>query len=221
MIEKLINDYLLNQQAERAKRERSGMWSPSSFGRCFRFQFWNRKNEPQSNPPDARALRIFKVGDLFHKFVGELLPQAQLEVLVKQDDILGFADIVLDDCVIDIKSQHSKSFWYMEKSNYDIVKEKKPNILQTACYAWILNKPKFNLCFLSKDDLCVAEYGFVTSRWIAEVEAELKTLRGFWNEDKLPPAEPRCYAGKECVYCPFRDKCFKLEGKTLLTKKEA
>ena len=119
MIQKLINDKLLAEQNKRKDRVRSGMWSPSSFGRCYRLQYWNRKNEPQSNPPDERALRVFKVGHFFHDFVETIIkdqhPQAETEVLVKKDDVLGFADIVLPDEVIDIKSQHSKSFWYMEK----------------------------------------------------------------------------------------------------------
>ena len=74
MIEKLIDDYLLAEQTQRAKKERSGLWSPSSFGRCFRYQFWNRKNEPQTNPPDLRALKIFKVGNIFHDFIQSMLP---------------------------------------------------------------------------------------------------------------------------------------------------
>jgi len=210
MIEKLIDDYLLAEQVKKADRIRSGLWSPSSFGRCFRNQFWNRKNEPQTNPPDLRALKIFKVGNLFHDFIQGMLPNCQHEVIVKYDDIFGYADIVTEDTVIDIKSQHSKGFWYMEQKDYDINKEKETNILQVCTYAWILKKPKASLFLVSKDDLCVKEYGFNVENWIPKIEEELKTLRGYWDKNELPEAKPRAFGGKEGRYCSFCDKCLSM-----------
>ena len=213
MIEKLLDDYLTQEQAQKATRHRSGLWSPSSFGRCFRYQFWNRKNEPQTNPPDLRSQKIFKVGDLFHDFIQNLIPTAQKEVMVKWEDVLGFADLVTEDSVIDIKTIHSKAFWYMEKGDYDVEKEKESNILQVCAYAWILKKPKASILFVSKDDLVMAEYGFATDKWAPRVEEELKTLRGYWDKNELPKAQARCYNGKECNYCPFKDKCVAMEVK--------
>ena len=221
MIEKTINEYLLKQQEERSKRERSGKISPSQLGRCYRYQYWNRKNEPVSNPIDVRTLRIFAVGDIFHDWVQKFFPDAKTEVMVAKDDILGFADLVTEDAVTDIKTVHSKSFWYMEKADYNINEEKKPAILQVCTYAWILEKPKANLFMVSKDDLCVAEYGFSTEKWIPEIEKELLVIRTNWTKGEFPKAEPRCYGGKECNYCPYIDKCFTMEGKPLPVKKEA
>lgn len=207
MIEELIDKALLKEQEGKKDRVRSGKWSPSSFGRCYRYQYWNRKNEQPSNPPDERALKIFKVGKVFHDFVQGFIPDQETEVLVKQDDILGYADIVTKDAVIDLKSQHSRGFWYMLKETYNIAEQKYSNWLQVATYAWILKKEKCGLVFISKDDLCIKEYYMPTEKWIPEVEKELKTLRAIWEKDELPKGEPKAYGGKECQYCGYRDKC--------------
>lgn len=210
-IQDIINKALLKEQEDRAGRQRSGKWSPSSFGYCYRRQYWNRKNETPSNPIDERTLRVFKAGKLFHDFVQNYIPDQSKEVKVDKDDILGYADIVTKDSVIDIKSVHSKAFWYMEKSNYDVKKEKENNWIQVATYAWILGKEWVRLMFISKDDLCIAEYAFPTKEFIPKVEEELKILRGYWEKEEVPPAKPRCYNGKECKYCQFLGLCSDFE----------
>ena len=227
MIQDLINQKLLAEQEERTKRQRSGKISPSSFGYCFRKQHWNRKNEPITNPVDVRTLRIFKAASLFHDFVQGLITEHQSEDKVETEDILGFADLITEDSVIDIKSEHSRSFFWRKKSGYDINKEKLPNILQLMTYAKLLNKPKGVLCIISKDDMCIDEYVFFLDKWQDKVEEELKTLRYYWSKNELPPPQPRCYGEKdgkpnECEkYCSFRDKCYELEKATKLILKKA
>ena len=181
-----INDDLLAKQAERLTREGSGKFSPSLLGRCYRMQVWKRKGEPQTNPPDVRALRIFAVGHLFHEYIQSQLEGVEKEVKVETDDILGFADLVTEDEVIDIKTQHSRAFWYMQKGKYDVNKEKYPNILQVMTYAYLLGKPKGRLIFISKDDLCTEEYGFHLDQWKGKVEEEIATLLDWWSKE-LPP----------------------------------
>jgi len=183
-------------------------------GYCFRRQYWYRKGVTPTNPPDARTLRVFKCGNLFEDFVSLYLPDnVEKQVLVETEDIKGYADYVLEDEVIDLKSQHSKSFWWMAKSDYNIAVEKKPNILQVMTYAYLLDKRKGTLAFISKDDLCIEEFTFTIDKWKDEIDRELETLRKYWIEDTLPPAQPRCYWNKkkgeflECGYCPFLDKC--------------
>lgn len=213
-IQGMIDDVL----SSKGEREKSKKFSPSSFGKCFRAQYWNRKDEPKSNPPDSRVMRVFKAGNLFHDFVQQTIinkyPEIQKEVLVAVDeDIVGYADLVNDIEVIDIKSQHSQAFHYMSKTK-DIGEDRKPNWLQVMYYAMALKKPGARLVFVSKDDLCIQEYHFtVDNKWKKEVNDELKILRMWWEKQKLPPAQPRAYGGKECKFCQWMDKCFKLEGK--------
>ncbi len=218
-IENAIDAHLKKEQDSRKDRIRSGKWSPSSFGRCFRLQCLNRANVLPSNPPDKRALRVFRAGDLFHKFVQDIAKSkgAEIEVEVSHKDIFGYADYVDETSVKDFKSQHSRGFWYMTKKGYDVAKEKLPNWLQVACYASILKKPTCGLVFISKDDLCVSEYEEKTEIFIPPLVEELNYLRDSWENKILPPAEPRAYAGKECQYCQFRDYCKKLpKDKTTL-----
>ena len=198
---------LQERQDERKTRKRSGKISPSTLGRCYRYQYWYRKGEEPSNPPDARALRVFKVGDLFHTFIQQFFETEDVERIVEVDDIKGYADIVTKDEVVDIKSQHSRAFWYMKKDNYDVAKEKEPQILQVMTYVYLLKKKYGRLVFVSKDDLCVEEYVFDIENWRERVEKELALNRAYWAKEELPEAEPRAYGGQECKYCSYRDRC--------------
>lgn len=216
---------MINKALVRKERERSGKWSPSSFGKCYRAQYWNRKDEPKSNPPDERTLRVFKCGDLFEDFVAGLIMKdnhCEQQVLIETDDVKGFADFVFENEVTDIKSQHSKSFWYMAKyKNDDIKKDKYPNWLQVGYYARELKKEFMRLVFISKDDLCIKEFvQKLDDYWLAEIEKELITLRGLWSKQGLPPAKPRCEPRKdgtywECDYCNWKDKCKEIEDGVL------
>jgi hypothetical protein len=215
---------LIDKALIRPERERSGKFNPSSFGGCYRKQYWNRKNEPKSNPPDERQIRVFAAGQLFHDFVQNLMPNCKKEVLVESDDVKGFADLVSDTEVIDIKSQHSKSFWYMAKfKGDDIKKEKYSNWLQVLYYARELGKKFGRLVFVSKDDLAIQEYVQpLDDYWLGQIDAELKALRYLWKKDELPPAKPRCKPNKkgeywECNYCDWKDKCFEMERDTPIT----
>jgi len=228
---------LIDASLVKPDRIRSGKWNPSSFGQCYRQQYWNRKNETPSNPPGKRSLRVFACGQLFHDLVqnamtkfaildGQIvfsendMPFFKKEVLVESDDVKGYADLVGENEVIDIKSQHSKSFWYMSKfKGDDIKKEKYGNWLQVIYYAMQLNKEFARLVFVSKDDLSMQEYVQpVDYDWRKEVDAELKTLRQIWTANVLPPALPRCEPNKkgefwQCTYCKFKNKCYELEAK--------
>lgn len=209
-LQQLINESLKKEQQERLNKERSGKFSPSLLGRCFRCQILNRAGITPSNPPDERALRIFRCGKLFHDFVQNFLPNHQIEILCENDDFKGYADIVTEDTVYDIKSVHSGSFWYCKKEDYDVKKEKYHNWLQLTYYAWILKKPKIVLVQISKDDLCINEYVDFTDKWLENLQHEVDLLREEWkNYPKLPKAEPRF--NKEGKYCSYRDKCKEIE----------
>jgi hypothetical protein len=224
-IQEIVNLELSRQYEESRNRQRSGCWSPSSFGNCYRKQFYNRKNEIITNPPEERNLRVFKAGVLFHKFVEDILinnsehkNDIKTEVMIKEEDVLGFADIVNSNTVYDLKSIHSKGFWYLNKVQ-DIVKEKFNNWLQVMWYALKLEKQFGCLVFISKDDLTINEYiQPLDDYWKNEIDLELTRLRYYWQDSKLPPAEPKLYNGKECNYCNWKDLCYKIEGYNVMEK---
>jgi len=201
-------------------RIRSGKWNPSSFGYCFRSQFWNRKDEPKSNPPDKRSMRVFEAGKMFHNFVQKLIVEqedCQVEVDIESDDIKGFADIVRTNEVVEMKSVHSKSFWWLTKKNCDIKAEKYSNWLQVMYYTRELKKDFGRLVFISKDDLAIQEYVQpLDDYWLSEIENELIALRALWDINELPIAAPRCDKSKKgywhCNYCSFLDLCIRVES---------
>ena len=217
-IQRLIDDAIALDNSE--PRVPSGKFNPSYLGQCHRKHFWKRKGVEPDTQPDARSFRVFECGHLFEHFVCQHIPALQKQVVIETDDFKGFADIVSDDEVMDVKSINSKAFWWMDKDTYDINVEKRHNILQVIFYAKELKKSKARLVFVSKDDLCIREYGFFVEKWDQVLEEELKKLRQAWAEDQLPDAEPQ--AGWECKYCSFADKCEQTGGKVWekdLTKK--
>jgi len=195
------------------RKPRSGKWSPHAFGRCYRYQYWLRKNETPTDPPDKRVLRIFAVGKMFHNFVQDLIKDTEKEVLCETDDVKGYADLVNTDEVIDIKSQHSFSFWHRKKEENNIKEKLYPNWLQVMWYAKQLGKKRGRLVFVSKDDLCIQEYTQdLDDYWEGELTEELNKLRVYWEGNILPKPEPRAYKNakgefKECGYCSFKTKC--------------
>ena len=216
MIQQLIDNALIAEQEAKSKRIRSGKFSPSSFGRCYRMQFWNRKNVPQTNPPDVEALRRFKVGNIIHDYAQSFFPNAQREVkILVADDIIGFADIVLPDEVVDIKSCRTFEYKQMLKEDYDIKVSKLTNCLQVGSYAYFLSKPQARLIFIEKDALDSKEFIIKVSDLKQQIEDELEILRGHWKNGTLPAPSPRAYGGKECNYCNYMNKCFELQGKPI------
>lgn len=217
-IEQIIDESLV-----REPRKGSGKWSPSLFGRCYRLQYFNRKVEPQTSPPDKRTLRVFKAGNLFERFVKDLIIKEGNGWVdcgkepIESEDVLGYADLKCDNEVADVKSQHSKSFWWMLKKNCDIKKEKYTNWLQVMYYTRELKKDFGRLIFISKDDLCIQEYVQpLNNYWLDMLGFELDMLRLLWRKQILPPAEPRCFMKKdgtsnECKYCSWSDKCKEIE----------
>jgi len=219
LIQELIDEVL----EDRGDHISSGKWKPSGLGQCFRRQYWTRKQEEPSNPIDKRTLRVFKAGNLFHDFVQTNLltryPNWQKEVKIEVEDVLGYADLVSEDEVVDIKSQHSRKFWHntQEVNNGADIKDMFfNNWLQVAWYAWSLGKEKMRLVFVSKDDLSIQEYVLpLDGYWKGLLDEEFTKLNYYWKDNQTPAAQPRLYGGeetkKECEYCQFKDKCFAME----------
>ena len=205
---------LLDKSLERKDAyKKSGKWSPSLFGSCLRRQYWNRADELPTSPIDALTLRRFAAGDLFHNFVQNILLTAdtslQKEVTIETEDVKGRADLITADEVIDIKSQHSRSFFWMAKTK-DIKKDRFNNWMQVMWYARELGKPYGRLVFVEKDALCIQEYRLpCDAYWQGMLDEELAALRNFWGKKLLPPPEPRLYGvdkagkAKECGFCVY------------------
>ena len=201
----------LNKQ----KKKRSGLINPSSLGQCYRRQLWNRNDVTPTNPPDARALKLFRVGNMFHKDLQSILPADMCEVEFTKEDVHGFADFVGVDCVVDFKTVGNYQWRLFKKKGFRIEEEKIDYILQLMTYCYFFDKPVGVLLFICKDTYEMLKFPYYLEDWRDRVDEELDILRGFWFNKRTPPAQPRLYKGKECVYCNFFDLCRETEVKTI------
>ena len=139
----LIEDALLKEQEKRKDRERSGKYSPSYFGRCFRLQYWNRLNEPETDPADMKGLITMKEGTQAHHNLQFCISPEHKEVRIETDDCLGFADWVQEDCVNDFKTTEDWKFKkYQNIPTKKFIESNKEYYLQVGWYAMTLKKPK-------------------------------------------------------------------------------
>ena len=205
MIAEILSKKLQEEQA--VKRERSGLWSPSSFGRCYRYQIWNRMGVEQTNPPGDNALRKFRIGNMFHRDLQGLIPPEQVEVEFTHEDIHGFADWVSDSFVCDFKTVGQFEWRIISKEGYNPEKDKIPNMLQLMTYCMVFNKPQGILCCIEKDSYQMREFVVKYDEWKDKLQEELEVIRSYWKDETVPAPEPRAYGGKECQYCSFQSKC--------------
>lgn len=220
-IQELYNSQLRKEYEERKTRIRSGKYNPSSFGRCFRNQYWNKLNEPKSNEPDDRGLRRMDLGLAQEKRICDKIilqaPHLRFQVRCETDTCLGFADIVDDQLseVSDIKTASSRSFHYDEK---ELNSGKTPaevyfnNFLQVMWYTQFLNKKYGRIVKVSKDDSVMAEpREELNDFWKDKLEMELTTLNYYKDFKTLPPAEPR--TSWDCKFCDWETKCKEMNKK--------
>jgi hypothetical protein len=207
---------VIQQEIEKSKeRVRSGKFSPSSMGRCYRYQYWNRKDEEQTNPPNIYAFKKFRIGNIVHDDIQSMFPEEMVEVEISSDDISGKADLVDEYSVVDLKTISSFQWKRIDKPDVDIARDYPTYVMQLMTYVYFLKKELGQLVFISKDTLETLTFEFKASEWNMVVEEELDLLRAMWRLQDLPRAIPRAYVNakgesQEGRYCVFRDKCLSL-----------
>ena len=205
-LEDLIRLGLTIDQNKRKDRVRSGKWNPSSFSRCFRNQFWNRKNEPVTNPPDIKSLKRMYQGKHTHLMYQSLLPKEIVEVKVETDNTKGYADLVLKDKVKDYKCVDEYQYnRYCKIPTPKYLEKEVDKIRQVCWYCIELNKPVGVLRPTIFGTFTGIDHEFKVSNYKHLVEKELSILNGVWEKDILPPPIPR--TNWDCDYCSWKDKC--------------
>lgn len=220
-IEELIKKDIESQPDQYLDEVYRTHWRTSNFGRCYRMQWWYRKGVEVSNPIEMKALKIFRVGNIFHKDMQAMLDPSKVEVEFITEDVFGHADYVGDDFVEDFKTTGNFPWMLMKKEGYDVVRDKLSYIYQLMAYCKFLEKPRGILTFVHKDSYAIKTYEFAYKDWEEHIDAELGILRRYWSDGELPPAIPRAYGHKDCNYCPFQFKCDGVEGNTAKDRYEA
>jgi len=194
-------------------RRRSGKYSPSSFGKCYRNQYWNRKNETVTNPANDTGLILMYQGTKTHELIQDFYPKDKIEQTLEDEDFKGRYDIGKEDAIQDIKCMEDWKYKKYHTMPTDIYKKKNPNyFLQCSWYVYKTGKEYI--------EIRANVFGMLNLYAIHRVKItefepmlmqEIAVLKEIWLNDTLPPAEPRLYGGNECNYCQFKDKCKSLE----------
>jgi CRISPR/Cas system-associated exonuclease Cas4 (RecB family) len=187
-------------------------WNISKLGSCLTGMYLERLGVKPDTDFDERTLRVFNVGNIFEDWVVDIIKSIGKEVETQtrlEDKKLGVSgklDLKVDGVIYEIKSKHSKAFWYMLKQGKPMSQHEE----QLWTYLYLTNTEKGILVYVSKDDLAIQEYPvYLENKEIKErVFSQLKILNEAW-EKKLPPPPPDdkswqakyCRWHKQCLVC--------------------
>lgn len=209
-IQKLINDAVKNDDRKDYVQK---SWWASSLGGCLTGAYLTRKGLAKKSFND-RTLRVFQAGRMFEDWLVGLVAkqtnkfETQVGCSWKEMNLTGYADLVINDLVYEVKSKHSRAFWYMDRKGEGASRH---NQYQLWTYLKCLGKKEGRLIYISKDDLGVLEYPvFVDDKKLeSEVVAELTTLNRAWKEE-LPPKPIEDKKDWRYKYCDIhKEHCLK------------
>ncbi len=210
--DQLLKDDINKEIEKRKGREKSGKFSPSRMGRCLRFQYWQRMNEPETDPIPIEVYKKFRAGNIYHHDLQSLVENT--EVKFENDNFICFADHVAQNEVVDFKTVFSSQYRIMKTlTKQELIKDKTQYIMQLMAYCYFLEKPIGTLVFVNKDDYDILQLSVELSEYKDIIEKEISDLLDIWEKKELPPPIPRCYIKKktgipqECAYCNYRTKC--------------
>jgi hypothetical protein len=224
-------------------------WYVTDGGKCLGGAYFARKGLKPTNPPDARAFRTMKLGELVEQVIVEqmerglfpLMEKGEVDDIITQDYLLddklhvgGRSDILVISkkylpLLYEVKSIHSKGFWWLAKSN------NKPHDHYVAQINWYLKRYReiypgiqARLLYVSRDDMSVLEIPVEYNEEIANIsEDKFRSLNEAWEKDILPPVEPPVVFNQDrgkydvnfkAKWCWYHDKC--LNDKDWLKKAE-
>jgi len=196
-------------------------WHISKLGSCLTGTYLERMGEKPDEEFDERTLRVFDVGKMFEQWLLEQIKKdTRFEITeqarVEGSGFSGYIDALVtikktkEIVPIEIKSKHSKAFWYMTKQG----KPMRQHEYQLWMYMYLTGYPLGKLVYISKDDNAVQEF-FVKLNDKAlekEVITEIDILNKAW-ETKTPPVpiiDPKDWRYK---YCRWHKHCLKLHGR--------
>jgi hypothetical protein len=111
--------------------------------------------------------------------------------------------------VYEIKTVHSKKFWWMEKKGEGADRH---YLMQLWWGMKAVGADEGRLIYLSKDDLAIAEFPlFITDPDISKACLhDISVLNEAWKTQKAPTPQPDMINGKAnwlATYCPFPKNC--------------
>lgn len=210
---------LINEAVKPESRGVPVHWRASRLGQCLRGVYLERLGKPPDKEFDERTLRVFSVGKQFENWVidkiTKTLPKedwdTQIVTSLPDLDAEGHPDLVLkkDGIIYELKTVHSKKFWYMTKLNGQ---PDEHYLKQLMFYLMATGYKEGRLLYMSKDDLAIAEYVlFADDLKIRDsVTNELTILNEAMKTGNMPDPEPAIVDGKvnwKAKYCNWHQQC--------------
>jgi CRISPR/Cas system-associated exonuclease Cas4 (RecB family) len=227
-LQQIIDGHL---RQERAEQEASGEhirkgWYATDLGLCPGGIYRQRLEGPPTY--DERRLRLFSVGNIFHRWLLDKVRDAGYQALTEEriempeHHLSGRADLLIthndSTTLYEIKTMHSQGFWYRQKSGGLALPHHE---LQVTSYMWML-KDKYpdmeaRICYVSKDDLAVLTAPVIyREETVNEVKRQLAVLNQAWESHIPPEPSPsiiyddmlgRWIVNWQAKYCNSHDKC--------------
>lgn len=234
-LQKVVQDKLVADASIKDNSEyyasHEGEIHVSGLYRCLRGQYYEMMGEKPTGEIQPRVLGVFKAGNFFEDFIVECLGdkmqdrQTEYRFKYKSLTLVGRDDgTFLDDKgekrVLECKSQHSDSFWYMQKEGMSVQWQHQ---IQLQTYLW-LRRELFGqeidgyFAYVSKDDCTIQGVPVKFNQTIIDevvlpILEALNTAFEAKNVELLPVPEPIILdKGKYkknwlCTYCSFHNLC--------------
>lgn len=226
-IQDIVNKAIHEKNKDR-KDYKQTSWHISGLGGCLRGQYFSRLGIAPDYLLDDRTLRVFDMGNKIEDWLVDLIEtqkdvidiQTQVRVEDKKLNISGRIDLLATfrntKMIYEIKSKHSRSFWYMIKKG-----PQREHEYQLWCYLYLMNIKRGKLVYVSKDDLAIMEFEVrLDNKEIKnEVFNIIKLLNKAWkakDPSLLPLPDKKSWQSK---YCSYHKKCLKVEYNKIINKK--
>ena len=171
--------------------------------------FFKLKNAPRKKL-DTRILRIFEIGENFHRNIFNVLYRLRIgvttEVIIPKNELVsGRADAILcidkENYVLDIKSMNSMVFRRLKEP-------KEENIYQIQLYLHYLNIKKGILLYIDKDRQEIKEFHVVYDAGLVKsLLKDFKDLKKKVDSNIVPKRFSGYPKNWQCMYCQFKDIC--------------
>jgi len=205
-IETVIDNYITEKRLKKIRD--NSKWHGSDMGLCLRKRFYKRKGLI-GEELDSRTLRVFECGDIFHKWLQDILNRKGLLVAAEEEisdnelNYLGHYDALVkvgDSYILyDFKTVNSQAFTYFDKEGFP-----EHHVCQLMSYIYFLRKQRLpgleegRILYISKDDLRTKEIKHLyTAQWETRVISELQELNNYWQRKEIPPRIVKDYKGIE------------------------
>lgn len=206
---------LISQSLATREKKAITSWHPSKLGSCLTGAYLERQGVAPDEDFDDRTLRVFSCGKFFEDWACAQLQatgtafETQVRIEWPEMDVTGYADLLLDDIVYEIKSKNSRAFWYMVgNSRRQGEGPNRQHQQQLWTYLRVLKKERGEIVYISKDDLAIQQYPvFLNDNELeSEVMAQLEVLNKAWR-DQVPPPVTHDDDSWQAKYCRWHTQC--------------